>query len=379
MSVGKGSVRQSNSCSALIAAKDKGEKKLFGFAFSPLMRDDGTTLSDDIHELYVYKVRSPSLSPAQTTLRPGSWSGGSPWVGQRIWGGVQVETAGHLWAGFCLFPQITPAGPLFPTSHSTSCGNLLFSPSVPLRPWLIHLETCHLRLWFCQLSQHSRYPKFPAQQVETMSFAMFSFKGLWAILGEEMKNTFKVLRKHSSNRTWGPGSSLKNPKIPRTWCFTCGMVPEIFCVLYLCLQCDENSTFNNHALYLGLPCCKEDYNGCPNIPSSLIFQRSTKESFFISTQLSSTKLTQNGRPGCLQGGALHCPHLLLRVAGICQETEIVASAFSCHSEGILLIQSWRTHLVIASYGVFHGFTDVSVALITALWMLFRCFQLFLSL
>ena len=63
----------------------------------------------------------------------------------------------------------------------------------------------------------------------------------------------------------------------------------------LCLQCDENSTFNNHALYLWLPCCKEDYNGCPNIPSSLIFQRSTKESFSVSTQLSSTKLTQNGK------------------------------------------------------------------------------------
>ncbi|XP_053932480.1 dedicator of cytokinesis protein 3 isoform X4 [Cuculus canorus] len=58
-------------------------------------------------------------------------------------------------------------------------------------------------------------------------------------------------------------------------------------------KCDENSTFNNHALYLGLPCCKEDYNGCPNIPSSLIFQRSTKETFSVSTQLSSTKLTQN--------------------------------------------------------------------------------------
>ncbi|XP_064422203.1 dedicator of cytokinesis protein 3 isoform X2 [Latimeria chalumnae] len=58
-------------------------------------------------------------------------------------------------------------------------------------------------------------------------------------------------------------------------------------------KCDENSTFNNHALYLGLPCCKEDLNNCPNIPSSLIFQRSTKESFWISTQLSSTKLTQN--------------------------------------------------------------------------------------
>lgn len=38
------------------AAKDKGEKKLFGFSFTPLMREDGTTLSDDSHELYVYKV-----------------------------------------------------------------------------------------------------------------------------------------------------------------------------------------------------------------------------------------------------------------------------------------------------------------------------------
>lgn len=37
-------------------AKDKGEKKLFGFAFTPLMREDGTTLSDESHELYVYKV-----------------------------------------------------------------------------------------------------------------------------------------------------------------------------------------------------------------------------------------------------------------------------------------------------------------------------------
>ncbi|KAE8611913.1 hypothetical protein XENTR_v10012636 [Xenopus tropicalis] len=58
-------------------------------------------------------------------------------------------------------------------------------------------------------------------------------------------------------------------------------------------KCDENSTFNNHALYLGLPCCKDDMSGCPNIPSSLIFQRSAKETFCISTQLSSTKLTQN--------------------------------------------------------------------------------------
>lgn len=39
-----------------LPAKDKGEKKLFGFAFTPLMREDGTTLSDESHELYVYKV-----------------------------------------------------------------------------------------------------------------------------------------------------------------------------------------------------------------------------------------------------------------------------------------------------------------------------------
>lgn len=85
------------------------------------------------------------------------------------------------------------------------------------------------------------------------------------------------------------------PEIPwdLTWYTWCSQ--EGLCVLCFCPQCDENSTFNNHALYLGLPCCKEDYNGCPNIPSSLIFQRSTKESFSISTQLSSTKLTQNGR------------------------------------------------------------------------------------
>lgn len=54
----------------LLAAKDKGEKKLFGFAFSPLMRDDGTTLSDDIHELYVYKVWTwlPPISFPQPTM-----------------------------------------------------------------------------------------------------------------------------------------------------------------------------------------------------------------------------------------------------------------------------------------------------------------------
>src|SRR4029434_10436500 len=43
-------------CTWSPTAKDKGEKKLFGFAFTPLMREDGTTLSDETHELYVYKV-----------------------------------------------------------------------------------------------------------------------------------------------------------------------------------------------------------------------------------------------------------------------------------------------------------------------------------
>ncbi|XP_035392220.1 dedicator of cytokinesis protein 3-like isoform X4 [Electrophorus electricus] len=37
------------------STKDKGEKKLFGFSFTPLMREDGTTLGDECHELYVYK------------------------------------------------------------------------------------------------------------------------------------------------------------------------------------------------------------------------------------------------------------------------------------------------------------------------------------
>uniref|UniRef100_A0AAZ3QLB1 Dedicator of cytokinesis 3 n=1 Tax=Oncorhynchus tshawytscha TaxID=74940 RepID=A0AAZ3QLB1_ONCTS len=51
------------------STKDKGEKKLFGFSFTPLMREDGTTLSDESHELFVYKVSqeaflSVSLSPS---------------------------------------------------------------------------------------------------------------------------------------------------------------------------------------------------------------------------------------------------------------------------------------------------------------------------
>lgn len=40
------------------AAKEKGEKKLFGFSFVPLMQEDGRTLPDGTHELIVHKVTS---------------------------------------------------------------------------------------------------------------------------------------------------------------------------------------------------------------------------------------------------------------------------------------------------------------------------------
>lgn len=39
-------------------AKDKGEKKLFGYSFVPLMQEDGRTLPDGTHELIIHKVRA---------------------------------------------------------------------------------------------------------------------------------------------------------------------------------------------------------------------------------------------------------------------------------------------------------------------------------
>lgn len=39
-----------------LPAKDKGEKKLFGYSFVPLMQEDGRTLPDGTHELIIHKV-----------------------------------------------------------------------------------------------------------------------------------------------------------------------------------------------------------------------------------------------------------------------------------------------------------------------------------
>nr|XP_057911190.1 dedicator of cytokinesis protein 3-like isoform X2 [Doryrhamphus excisus] len=58
-------------------------------------------------------------------------------------------------------------------------------------------------------------------------------------------------------------------------------------------KCDDNTTFNHPAHYLGLPCCKDHMNLSRGVGNNLLFQRSTRETFWISTQLSSTKLTQN--------------------------------------------------------------------------------------
>lgn len=40
-------------------AKDRGEKKLFGYSFVPLMQEDGRTLPDGTHELIIHKVTNP--------------------------------------------------------------------------------------------------------------------------------------------------------------------------------------------------------------------------------------------------------------------------------------------------------------------------------
>lgn len=55
-----GTIYKGSGCNAqsfCFPAKDKGEKKLFGFSFVPLMQEDGRTLPDGTHELIVHKVQ----------------------------------------------------------------------------------------------------------------------------------------------------------------------------------------------------------------------------------------------------------------------------------------------------------------------------------
>lgn len=103
------------------------------------MRDDGTTLSDDIHELYVYKVWSLAVShlnphTPETTLTHGSQLRGFQWAGRRIQGGALVDDSRTAVGRLCLlttvasFPQVMPVGRLCPTPNFTSKGSLLPTP-----------------------------------------------------------------------------------------------------------------------------------------------------------------------------------------------------------------------------------------------------------
>ena len=53
----------------LSLAKDKNDKKLFGFSFVKLMDDEGTTLKDGSHDLFIYKCEDRSkLKDAQSYI-----------------------------------------------------------------------------------------------------------------------------------------------------------------------------------------------------------------------------------------------------------------------------------------------------------------------
>lgn len=52
-----------------VSAKEKGEKKLFGFSFIPLMQENGRTLPDGIHELIVHKVFSKRSQKKHSLFR----------------------------------------------------------------------------------------------------------------------------------------------------------------------------------------------------------------------------------------------------------------------------------------------------------------------
>ncbi|CAL8386243.1 unnamed protein product, partial [Gadus morhua 'NCC'] len=53
--IGSEAGRPGSQCTPCPEAKDKGEKKLFGYSFVPLMQEDGRTLPDGTHELIIHK------------------------------------------------------------------------------------------------------------------------------------------------------------------------------------------------------------------------------------------------------------------------------------------------------------------------------------
>lgn len=53
-----------------LTAKDKGEKKLFGYSFVPLMQEDGRTLPDGVHELIIHKVKEKKKLALTATTYP---------------------------------------------------------------------------------------------------------------------------------------------------------------------------------------------------------------------------------------------------------------------------------------------------------------------
>lgn len=62
-----------NVLSMCFTAKDKGEKKLFGYSFVPLMQEDGRTLPDGTHELIIHKVRLAYLHQKKKTGLSDMW------------------------------------------------------------------------------------------------------------------------------------------------------------------------------------------------------------------------------------------------------------------------------------------------------------------
>lgn len=82
-----------------LTAKDKGEKKLFGYSFVPLMQEDGRTLPDGTHELIIHKVIPciPSL--------PRFWLNNIEWNWLCALQGVCFWHTYSAWYSFwCVFP-----------------------------------------------------------------------------------------------------------------------------------------------------------------------------------------------------------------------------------------------------------------------------------